>query len=81
MGDDQQVPAIVENVASVAGNMPVAAILGRQQVARPRIMAALQEGISDHAGKLAGDQYLHRRSFPGETSRREHSASTAWNKK
>jgi hypothetical protein len=38
--DNQQLPTIAENVADVAGYVPVAATLIWQQIARPSVIAA-----------------------------------------
>jgi len=57
-GHDQQVPAIVEQLAGVPSDVPVAAILGREKITRPGIMAASEESVADDAGELASDQNL-----------------------
>ena len=50
----EQIPAIVENFTRVANDVAVAAVLCRQQVARPGIVTARSKGATDDTGKLAG---------------------------
>lgn len=52
----EQVPSLAEQVAHVADDMTVAAILGRQQVARPGVMPARCEGTSNDARRFAANQ-------------------------
>ena len=56
MGDHQQVPAIVQTVASVADDVAVGPVFAREKVARPRIMAEVEEGVTDRAAILARNQ-------------------------
>jgi hypothetical protein len=56
MRDDQQIPPIGEHAAHVADDVPVRAVLGREQIARPCVEAASGEGPADDAGKFAGDE-------------------------
>jgi hypothetical protein len=55
--DDQQIPAFAEVVADVAGDMAIAAPLIRQEVARPRVKAALEESITNGPRKFASDEH------------------------
>lgn len=71
MRDNQQVPAIAENVAHVASDMPVAAILGGEQIATPGIETAIDERAPDGAGKFAGYENLaHRPNTQPKNPRR-----------
>jgi hypothetical protein len=36
--------------------MAVTAVFGREEIAGPGIMAALEGGVADRAGELAGDE-------------------------
>ena len=56
---DQQVPAVVQDVADVARRCAGRAARG-QQVAGHRVVAARPEGVADHAGELAGNEDAHR---------------------
>lgn len=60
MRNHEQVPAVVKMVPRVAGDVTVAAVLARQEVAGPGIMARGEEGVPDRAGELAGDEDPHR---------------------
>jgi hypothetical protein len=59
MTDDQQVPSTMQVVADITDQMLVAAILGRQQIARPRITSFGCKGASDNAGEFAGNEDAH----------------------
>ena len=48
MRDDQEVPAVVQNLSNVTLDVSVAVVLGRQQVASC-VMALFQKRISDCA--------------------------------
>ena len=56
MGNDQEVPEIIQDVSHIALYMAVAVVLGRQQITGPRIMALLQKRIAHDTEKLAGDK-------------------------
>lgn len=47
-------PSLV--VACIATDMAVTAVFGREEIAGPGIMAALEGGVADRAGELAGDE-------------------------
>jgi formylglycine-generating enzyme required for sulfatase activity len=60
----QQIPTIIKIVARITDKMLVAAILGWQQVARPRVMATRGKGATDNAGKFAGNKNAgHQEAF------------------
>src|SRR6185437_8303816 len=59
MGHHEQIPAVIEILPGIADQMPVAAILGRQQVAGPGIVPAGSEGAADNAGEFTGDKHSH----------------------
>jgi hypothetical protein len=46
---DEQIPSIIQIVSGITADMSVAAVLGRQEIAGPRIMASIEEGIADGA--------------------------------
>src|SRR5690606_19241250 len=56
MRHHEQVPAIIEYVASIAHDMLVGPIFGRQEVAGPSVMAEGCKSSPDGAGELAGDE-------------------------
>jgi hypothetical protein len=71
MGDDEEIPAVVQDVPHVALNVAVAVVLRREQVARPRIMALFEKRIPDYAGELASDKYPQRSyGWPLEVARK-----------
>jgi len=51
MGNDQKIPAVIQDIADIALNMAVAVVFGREQVARPRIMAFFQKRMLALVGK------------------------------
>jgi hypothetical protein len=57
MGDDEEVPAVIQDVPHVALDMAVAVALGGKQVTRPRIVAFFQKRISHDAGEFTGDKH------------------------
>ena len=59
MGDHEQVPPIVQQIARVADDVAVGAVLAGQQVARPSVVAERQKGVPHNAAILAGDEHPH----------------------
>ena len=55
--------------AALRALLVLTAILGRQQIARPRIMPARREGTPHDAGELAGDEYAKGFAITHERSR------------
>jgi hypothetical protein len=46
----------MQDFASITADVPVASVLCRQDIAGPRIMAAIEECIAHCAGELTGHQ-------------------------
>lgn len=66
MGNHKKVPSLAEDMTNITNYVPVAAILGRQQVARPDIMPTGGKCAPHDAREFAADQYTkrgHRRSL------------------
>lgn len=78
---DAKVPAIGWDRANVAADMAVAAVLGGQKIAGPRVEAFVEEGIAHDAGILAADEHAergansHHASTNANCSRKARSAS------
>ena len=56
MRDDEKIPAIGKDVPHIADNVPVGAVLGRQQVAGPCVVAESGKGPAHDARELAPNQ-------------------------
>lgn len=56
--EDRQIPAVVQMVQDIALDMRTRA-LRRQEIAGDGIMAGLDEGVADGAGKFAADECFH----------------------
>jgi len=52
----EQVPAFAEIVADIADNVPIAAVLGREEIAGPYVMAARGKRAPDNTGGFATDK-------------------------
>lgn len=59
MHDGKQIPAVIEQVADIADDMPVAAVVCRQEIAGLHVVAKPIEGAAHHAGRFTADQDLH----------------------
>ena len=68
MRDDQHVPTIPQDVPDIALDMTIAAVLCRQDIARPGVVVSVEERITDNAGKLTGDKDFHGVSHPRGSS-------------
>lgn len=60
MRHHQQIPAVMQQVARVATDVAVAAVLARQQVARPGVATARKEGAAHDARIFAGHEDAQR---------------------
>jgi hypothetical protein len=63
VSDHHQVPAIVQHLAHVAADVPVAGPLGSQQIAAPCVVAGREEGIAHDAAEFAADEHAKGSGF------------------
>jgi hypothetical protein len=68
MHDSKQVPSIIEQVSHVTNDVAIAAIICREQIARPHVMSKPIESAAHHAGGFAADEDPHASSPRVETN-------------
>lgn len=59
MGDNKQVPTVGQMISHITPDMPVAAVLRSEKIARPSIVTACGKRPAHDAGRLATDQDTH----------------------